>query len=85
VQPIGNKVGEAGFVFAAEVADGVVGVEGAGSFAVLGLGGGSVGLEVHGVYLFSFISFPWNNYILPHFRAEVKGFLKVFAEYIEYY
>ena len=51
---IGNIIFEARFFLATELAYGVEGVAGAGGFAILGLGGGSVDVEVHGVFLFSF-------------------------------
>ena len=51
---IGNVIFEARFFLATELAYGVEGVAGAGGFTILGLGGGSVDVEVHGVFLFSF-------------------------------
>jgi hypothetical protein len=51
---ISNIIFKARFFLTTELAYGVEGVAGAGGFTILGLGGGSVDVEVHGVFLFSF-------------------------------
>ena len=51
---ISDIILEARFFFATELAYGVEGMAGAGGFTILGLGGGSVDVEVHGFFLFSF-------------------------------